>query len=373
MPKNLKIQVDPKLLIWAREEAGYNKNEVACKLKIPTDRYTDWESGNEAIPLGYLKKIANHFKRQLAVFLLPVPPPKTRKPRDFRNLALSQQGLSPEIMLAIRRTNKYLNIARELYDEFYWLDHYQWQDEIKRIAPRSRLGDELIQWLRSKLRISITDQMGFRDISDAYRKWRNTVEQELSLFIFQFDMPEEEIDGFCFAEGKPPYAIVINKNIASARKIFTIFHEFAHIVRHQSGICQTEIYNDERDFEFECNTFAGKFLIPDNDVKPFSDMQTLTTFARKYHVSREVYLRRNLEQKLISSNLFFTYLKEIRETPTPLRRKPTGYVSPEKLSKSTRGDKFFNTVINAVCENRIDYLSASDALGLGYSYIATHE
>lgn len=80
MPKSIQIQINPQVLIWAREEAGYKKEEIAGKLKIPTSRYIDWELGKEDIPLGYLKKIANYFKRQLAVFLLPAPPPKIKIP-----------------------------------------------------------------------------------------------------------------------------------------------------------------------------------------------------------------------------------------------------------------------------------------------------
>jgi len=186
-------------------------------------------------------------------------------------------------------------------------------------------------------------------------------------------MPEDEIDGFCFAEDNPPYAIVINKNIASARKIFTLFHELAHIIRHQSGICLTELTAEEKSVEFECNDFAGKFLVPDSEVVPIVGMEDLAAIAGEYRVSREVYLRRNLERELISREEFFNMLNEIRKTPKTPYQKPAGHVSPLIKSKSSRGNKFYELVINAVCENKIDYLSASDALGLGYSYIAAYE
>lgn len=373
MSKNIKIQVNPEVLTWAREEAGYTPAEIAKKLKVSIDRYAEWESGFQSIPLGKLKQIAQSYKRQLAVFLLSATPPKTKMPRDFRNLALSQEGLSPDIMLAIRRTSKYLDIARELPGLPYWKTQYQWQTETGNIPVADLASEATIRLIRDKLRISIDDQKKFRGTGEAFRKWRNSLEQTLGLFIYQFDMPEEEIDGFCYADDNPPYAIVVNKNLPDVRKIFTIFHELAHLLRCQQGICQTSPGHFDHSEEYICNEFAGKLLVPDTDVLPIANMEELTAFARQYHVSREVYLRRNLERQLISRSEFFSILSEIREASSPTRRKSTGYASPENISKSTRGKKFYDLVLNAVYENKIDYLSASDALGLGYSYIAAHE
>ena len=130
MPQTIKIQVNPQVLQWARKEAGYRQPEdIAVKLHIPTERYTNWETTGKEIPLGMLKSIANYYKRQLAVFLLPAPPPKLKKPKDFRNLAVSQAGLSPDTLLAMRRAHKYLELAREILGKEYWTNQYGWQKE----------------------------------------------------------------------------------------------------------------------------------------------------------------------------------------------------------------------------------------------------
>ena len=112
MPQTIKIQIKPQVLQWAREEAGYKAEDIATKLHIPTERYSNWENDGKEIPLGMLKSIANYYKRQLAVFLLPTPPPKLKTPKDFRNLAVSQAGLSPDTLLAMRRVHKYLELPR---------------------------------------------------------------------------------------------------------------------------------------------------------------------------------------------------------------------------------------------------------------------
>jgi len=90
MPQNIKIQINPDVLRWAREESGFTSAYIAHKLNITIERYSGWENSGQNIPLGMLKKVANYCKRQLAVFLLPTPPPKTKRPPR-----LSQPGHQP--------------------------------------------------------------------------------------------------------------------------------------------------------------------------------------------------------------------------------------------------------------------------------------
>lgn len=379
MPQTIKIQVKPQVLQWAREEAGYKAEDIAIKLHIPTERYSNWENEGKEIPLGMLKSIANYYKRQLAVFLLPAPPPKLKKPKDFRNLTVSQAGLTPDTLLALRRTHKYLELAREILGEEYWTNQYGWQREIVPIKSglkkETKVFDEKItEWLRGKLKITIDEQQKFTGYDDAFKNWRNSIERELGIFVFQFSMPEKELDGFCYEGDKPPYAIVINSDTFKPRRIFTLFHELAHIFKHQSGICLPDIISEKQDIEFVCNDFAGKFLIPDTNVYPIKNIKDLGDVARRFKVSREVYLRRNFERKFINKKDFFGILKELKEQPPPPKKdKKPGAPAPPILSKSIRGEKFYNLILDAVYNNKIDYTTASDALGMGFNYIASNE
>jgi len=373
MPQITKIKVNPLILQWARTEAGYEPGEIADKLGIKPSRYENWEDNGKNIPLGILKSIANYYKRQLAVFLLPKVPPKLNKPKDYRNLALSSAGLSPETLLAVRRTHHYIELGREILDINWWHKQYQWVQETQSIAKKDKtvLNEELFGWLRAKLKIDIERQTKFRGYDAAFKHWRNAIENELSIFVFHFPMPDKELDGFCYAEDEPPYAIVVNSNSKKPRKIFTLFHELAHIFKHQSGICLPDIASEQQGVEYECNDFSGKFLVPDSHVYPADNIDELTELARSFWVSREVYLRRNSERNFITRNKFFTLLKEVRAQVTPPKKKldkPT-IIKPTIRSKSARGEMFYNLIIDAVTDNKIDYTTASDALDLGVTHI----
>jgi Zn-dependent peptidase ImmA (M78 family)/transcriptional regulator with XRE-family HTH domain len=366
MPQATKIRVNPQVLLWARKEAGFKEEDIAAKLHINADRYRSWEEVGEDIPLGFLKDLANYYKRQLAVFFLPTPPPKLVKPKDFRNLAVSKSGLSPQSLLTMRRAKKYLDLARGVFGQNYWDTRYRWTTEVESLIKKEKriVSDTVLEWLRGTLRVNIESQQRFRGYDDAFKRWRGCIEKELGVFVFQFPMPEHEIDAFCYAEDHPPYAIIINSATFTPRKIFSLFHELTHIVRHESGICITEIANEKvLGIELQCNDFAGKFLIPDSYVYPINDIDQLKELARQFKVSREVYLRRNLERGFVTGKEFFSLLKQVREQTLP-KRKTSGPVKPEIKSKSSRGNMFYNLVIDAVSKNKIDYTTAVDALGL---------
>jgi Zn-dependent peptidase ImmA (M78 family) len=355
----VEININPHILRWAREEAGYDPVEVADKIDIAEDRYKLWEKEGKGIPLGKLKVLANTYKRQLAVFLLPTVPDKIKKPKDFRNLSPADSKLSRKTLEVIRDVTFFRETALELQGESYWKNRYSWLDK-----TRNKVIDSLSfnLKLRELLDITIEDQLSWKTESQAYRKWRLAVENRLGIFIFQFSMPMNEIQGFCVTDNYP-YAIVTNSNHSYAGRIFTIFHELAHILRHQSGMCLFEKATERQKEEWECNSFAGKFLAPSNLIEQTDNLETIKQYASKLNISREVYLRRLKEENKISDMKFFKLLDQIKSTYSVTKKKG-GFVKPEVKSKASRGETFYNLILDAMYRNQISYNKASNALNL---------
>ncbi len=71
-----------------------------------------------------------------------------------------------------------------------------------------------------------------------------------------------------------PYVIALNSNDSILARIFTLFHEYAHLLL---GI--TEIYNDEKiqnkEIEEWCNSFAAEFLLPSKAFETDPDLQKI--------------------------------------------------------------------------------------------------
>ena len=90
-------------------------------------------------------------------------------------------------------------------------------------------------------------------------------------------------------------------------------------------------------------------------------------YSNQFKISSEVYLRRNFELNLISKKQFFELLAELKKQPF---KKPKGGIGdPPLKSQNTRGEMFYNLMMSAVHNNRIDYNTASDALGLAIKYL----
>jgi Zn-dependent peptidase ImmA (M78 family)/transcriptional regulator with XRE-family HTH domain len=360
------IEVNPELLVWARTESGFDIDYIAKKTGVKESQLTKWESDGHDVPFDFLELLAKIYKRQVAVFFLPTAPPKNKKVKDCRNLKTGAGDFSPDTLLAIRRTSRYLQFAREFLGSQYWNEQYKW---IKYFNNNMDLVEKT-RILREILAAPLGEQISHKRPDDAFRYWRNKVEDKLGIFVFQFSMPEDELDGFSYAFKDLPYAITINNNKhAPVRKIFTLFHELGHILEHDPGVCKTSFYSDlesDLSIEFRHNDFAGKFLVPDRYVKEADSVAKIFSYARLFNVSGETYLRRLLEERIIDRDIFFDILVDVRKKSKSLikRKKKDGYPSMLIRSKSTRGNKLFSLVTSAASNNKISFSAASDLLGL---------
>ena len=119
----------------------------------------------------------------------------------FRNLDFIKSKLSKDVLHVVRKVNKFRETAIVLRTENFWEKQYDWINEIKELVSKNKLeSDEIAFWLREKLGISIDSQFKFRSASDAYRIWRNAIEEKLGILVFQFSMPFNEVQGFCYAD-----------------------------------------------------------------------------------------------------------------------------------------------------------------------------
>lgn len=355
-----KVNINPEVLRWAREEAGFSASEISEKLKTPVDKYKHWEKEGTDVPFGKLKNVAKQYKRQIAVFFLSEVPERITKPVDFRNLSPTQSMLSKRVKMVMRDVTYFRQTALELRGEKYWKSHYDWLNEIKAIKKDN---SSLVLWLREKLNIDIDKQLSWKDDSESYKSWRQAVEDRLGILIFQFPMPMNEIQGFCYTD-EYPYAIVVNSNYSYTSRSFTIFHELGHIVRQHSGMCLIDYVNENQSEEFSCNSFAGNFLVPEEFLIETEDLSEIQTYSKKLRVSSEVYLRQLKEKQKLNPVKFFILLDEIKSNYNQIKKKSNFGPSPEVKSRASRGETFFNLVLDSLNQNRLSYTQASSLLDL---------
>lgn len=367
MSKSVSLNINPLVLRWAREESGCSILEAVNRLEVQETTYLEWEKTGNNISFGILRHLARIYKCQIAVFFLPNTPPKTKRPTDYRNRRLLGAKLSSKTLLSIRRVDKFRDFLLELNGDDYYRDRYNWLSKYDSGLSNFPLSHkDTTSWLRDIFNYSLDDQVNDGSLEASYTNWRNVFEDDLGIYTFQFGLPPSEIQGFCYSENFP-FCIAVNSKYAVSSRIFTLFHELGHILKKQSGLCIPDDVDDAEAIEFECNSFAGRVLLPDYIMTSTLDKEEIYKRARKLKVSSEVYLRRLRSLDLVSNDEFFRILEEIRRSIKP--SKGFGISTPLQKSLNSRGQALFNSVLDAVNKNIISYSRASDILELKINHL----
>jgi Zn-dependent peptidase ImmA (M78 family) len=309
MAARVKSTINPALLVWARETAGFTPLEAAKRLKIDEARLGAWEDpANEDAPsIPQLRKIAALFKRPLAVFYLEESPPRFAVMRDLRRLpGTGARSYSPAVQLEIRAANERRELALEL------------AADLEQEVPTFTLGATMQEdpetvgaRIRTTLGVTTDLQLHWRDNDGraGFNAWRARIDN-LGALVFQTTrFPSDEASGFAIAADTLP-VIAVNRNDALTRRTFSLVHELAHLMIRISGVSEldTDANRPPEDQRIEvfCNSVAAAALIPRDVIlaEPrvvaqgqrsvnWTDAE-ISDLARDFNVSREALLRRLL-------------------------------------------------------------------------------
>ena len=117
MGRSFVVDINPEIIKWARESAGWSLEEISKKLKLSEKEYKEIESGKKKPTFKQLELMAKYFKRPVAVFFLPEPPKEKPITTAFRVLPKSEKVFSKELRLAIRKAQYLQSISRELMED----------------------------------------------------------------------------------------------------------------------------------------------------------------------------------------------------------------------------------------------------------------
>jgi Zn-dependent peptidase ImmA (M78 family)/transcriptional regulator with XRE-family HTH domain len=307
MAQRIKANIRPTLIRWARETAGFTPAEAAGRLKQDESVYLRWEAGDDMPSLPQLRKIAELFKRPLAVFYLPEPPVAFQVMRDLRRLpGVGFRRYPPGLQLEIRMATERRELARELSG-----DLGQEPVPFNFHATITDNADDVGLRIRAALGITAALQSAWRDADGrtAFNAWRSRIEAK-GVLIFQTTRFEtEEASGFAIAGDVLPI-IAVNRKDPPTRRTFSLLHELAHLLLKVSGVSDLETDAarppEDQKLEVFCNQVAAGALIPRDLILEdprvsgrahrsvdWSDSE-ISDMARSFGVSRETLLRRLL-------------------------------------------------------------------------------
>ena len=327
--------INPDIVRWARERSGYTLHEIAKSFKKDIATISNWESGAAAPTYLQLEKLADKYKRPVAMFFFPEPPHET----DFvGQLALRSseiEQLDPSIRILLRQAR-----ARQLSLMELNMDANPAETKIFRdLHPQ--LGDspiELAQQTRVYLGISVETQASWRSAREALENWREQVEEK-GIFVFRDAFRDDSVDGFCLIHEQFP-VIYLNNSRSSVRQIFSLFHELAHLLLGENGITRG-INPVGEQIEVFCNQFAAELLVPSGDLETrfkdsLYDDTAIEELAVYYKVSRPVILL-----KLVNRGIFTS--DDYRQKTAQWTEEYESRLEGRAGGKSPGGGNYYNT------------------------------
>ena len=295
--------INPDIVRWARERSGYTLHEIAKSFKKDIATISNWESGAAAPTYVQLEKLADKYKRPVAMFFFPEPP---EEPDFVEQLALRSselEQLDPGVRILLRQARARQLSLMELNMGVNPANAKIFRD----LHPQ--LGDsatELAQRTRAYLDIGVETQASWRSAREALENWREQVEEK-GIFVFKDAFRDDSVDGFCLVHEQFP-VIYLNNSRSSVRQIFSLFHELAHLLLGKNGITRG-INPIGEQIEVFCNQFASEFLMPSSDLEPrlnypvYNDA-AIEELASYYKVSRPVVLLRLINRGVVTRNSY---------------------------------------------------------------------
>lgn len=376
MSKSVEAFPNPNVLAWARRMSGLDLEVAAKKALVKPNQLRAWEVGDARPTIIQLRKLANIYKRPLALFFRSTSPPDDVSPPDFRRFDPEEgEPLSPELRLAIRAARARRQASLDLFEELE-----QGPPEFSASASLSDDPESLATHLRKALRVS--QSYTAMDPRITFNRWCSAAESA-GVFVFQADRVDlEEMRGFSISE-RPLPVVIVNISDAYQGRTFTLLHELVHIALGKPGLCVLEESGPSTDIqrtEAFCNHVAGASLVPMDSLlrqpetparraQKVSD-SILQSLARRYGTSPEVVLRRLVILGRVPLSFYrehrAAYLKQYEHLR---KQNKGGYASPATMALARGGIRFAQLVIHAYDEERVTASSVSELLGIRMKHL----
>lgn len=368
------IAVNPAVLKWARESAGYSLDEVEKRFSGKKTSLIALELGQAKPTVPILNTLANLYHRPLAALLLPKPPVEESAITSFRQVAKDNlYADTPELRLEIRKAVWRRLVTMDLTEDKVSAE------TLKSLRATARL-DASAEAVAGKVRQAFgwdgSELSKWNTLSDALRGRKSAIEN-LGVLIFQtWNLEIEQARGLALTADPFP-VILLNSKDADAAKSFTAFHELGHILLNSSNGNWT--LDDEIPFETTseeetwCNNFSVCMLMPKAQflrvaqslsIGSTPSVESVGMLAKKFHVSRLAALWRLKSLTNIDPKKFQGLFREFKANYLTSKASGGSKLSSLYRLRNVNGDRFSKIVLDAYHTEKITSAKVCDYLNI---------
>ncbi len=244
--------------------------------------------------------------------------------------------------------------------------------------------------LRDLLGVKRTEAASWRNVYDAFNRWRGALE-EAGVLVFQAeDVEVSEIRGFSLSERLFP-AVVVNIKDAVVGRTFSMLHEATHLMLREGGLCDLleETSRAQERIEAFCNHVAGATLMPgawmlEEDVvrqhkgTQWADEEiallprSIARAGRRWSVVSSCWGRPR--RTSIGRSGSSSRRSSRRSKRKPSRRRPWaleagGFAPPDRMAVSTAGPFFVRLVLDSYHQEKITANELSSFLEIRLKHV----
>jgi Zn-dependent peptidase ImmA (M78 family) len=367
------VAVSPGVLEWARNYRRLTLPRAATKLEWPEEKLQEIEGASE-VDNDDLEKLASAYRLSPATLWMPAPLPADRYPpreiQDFRTHAhVASEPLTMGTQLRIENAFELIELLSEVNDA---------DDEVapRPLLPTRDLGDDpqrVAARERGRIGPQLESQLGWTKDKEAFLHWREMLEAQ-EIIVQKAPLHEQSVRGFALFKSGYGFIAVDSTDDYRVRN-FTLLHEYAHLLIHQSGISDQ---NRQTRIERWCNQFAANFLMPADGFieqyrlrfspqNPPSDSQ-VSTMAKLFHVSKSATAIRFEELQLATAG-FYDRLKAEWGKLTPHQQRGNTEHDQIDIELGRLGTTHVSAINEALERGIIDRLEARYALDVPLEHL----
>ena len=382
--KNL-AYINSDMLKWARSVSSPFAPSIDLVVeqlpKLSYKKIDAWENGSDFPTINEAKSLAKLYKVPFACFYYSKLPEMTPvRYNDRRTLNGSQSNLlSYELWKEIQRITSNRDVAIECFPDidtvFDPLPKLDKTADVKTIAQNLREYIDITSPFNSKNEYNQNDPFKF---------FQKLIEAK-GIIVAQIQkVAVSDIRGFSIYDDVLPIIAVTSKDSKRA-KVFTLFHELAHLIRRSSSLCLVDFGENSDEEEKICNMIAAETLLPEDSFREVSlsiyqdygewNDQCLTDISDKFAVSSFVVLRRIHDLNLMKGNEYYSkYSEMIHEYNSYKMPDQKSVPIPQAyLCIGRNGTLYPKVLLSAYDKGNITYGTLCQALDLNSQHISTLE
>ena len=365
--------INPDIIPWALQRLRLSRADFAHVLGTSENVVKAWESGEKKPTGKQAQEIADRLFIPLGYLALNELPDISLDAVDFRTQGNHQLKEPSQELWATYNNAAY---RQEWYKEYAIENEYEPCDFVGSMSMETPIGMAASR-IREILRLNDEDMAAYGNWEDYFSGLIYAMEETAGVMVMRNSvvgnnshrpLSVEEFRGFAIADPIAPL-IYINTRDSRNAQLFTLIHEFVHLLIGHGGISGNDLLEKASNkVERYCNQVAAEFLVPEeslrqnwpDEMRGIEELhKVIKKLGKRFHVSGMVMIIRcrylDLISELVASQLWEKELAAIQKA----KENSSGGGDPYKTMLNRISPLFARTII---------YQAEADEIQLGDAY-----